>query len=123
MINGAGILSKVLLVGLVGFLAWFYQAARPPPPKTSGLEGGPPVTGPRIQLKDGRYLAYKESGVPKDIAKHKIVLVHGFDHCRHHMSAVTSNLSPVRALPFMLLDGLLLIDILQHFESYRVFYL
>ncbi|KAL8512692.1 hypothetical protein ACS0TY_018984 [Phlomoides rotata] len=57
------------------FLAWFYQAARPPPPKTFPVTV---VTTPRIQLKDGRYLAYKELGVPKDKAKHKIVFVHGF---------------------------------------------
>ncbi|XP_042029372.1 uncharacterized protein LOC121776245 [Salvia splendens] len=79
---------------LVGFLAWAYQAVRPPPPKTSGLQYGPPVTASRVQLKDGRYLAYKESGVPKDVAKHKIVFIHGFDNCRHHVSAMTANLSP-----------------------------
>ncbi|XP_010535681.1 PREDICTED: uncharacterized protein LOC104810915 [Tarenaya hassleriana] len=32
----------------------------------------------RIKLRDGRYLAYKERGVPKNEAKFKIVLVHGF---------------------------------------------
>ncbi|KAL1545713.1 hypothetical protein AAHA92_22405 [Salvia divinorum] len=90
----SGILIKLLLVGLVGFLAWAYQAVRPPPPKTSGLKDGPPVTASRIQLKDGKYLAYKESGVPKDVAKHKIVFIHGFDNCRHHVSAMTANLSP-----------------------------
>ncbi|KAG6437249.1 hypothetical protein SASPL_102161 [Salvia splendens] len=74
--------------------AWAYQAVRPPPPKTSGLQYGPPVTASRVQLKDGRYLAYKESGVPKDVAKHKIVFIHGFDNCRHHVSAMTANLSP-----------------------------
>ncbi|KAL8505073.1 hypothetical protein ACS0TY_016328 [Phlomoides rotata] len=85
----SGIFKKVLLVCFVGFLAWFYQAARPPPPKTFPVTA---VTAPRIQLKDGRYLAYKELGVPKDKAKHKIVFVHGFDSCRHDVSAIT--LSP-----------------------------
>ncbi|GFQ06054.1 hypothetical protein PHJA_002749400 [Phtheirospermum japonicum] len=90
----SGILKKILLVGFVGFFAWAYQATRPPPPKTCGSTNGPPVTASRIQLKDGRYLAYVEHGVPKDIAKHKIVFVHGFSSCRHDVSALTSNLSP-----------------------------
>ncbi|KAL0410095.1 UNVERIFIED_CONTAM: hypothetical protein Slati_3599200 [Sesamum latifolium] len=79
---------------LCGFLAWAYQAARPPPPKTCGSADGPPVTASRVQLKDGRYLAYQEYGVAKDIAKHKIVFVHGFDSCRHDVAALTANLSP-----------------------------
>lgn len=90
----SGLLEKILLVGLVGFLAWAYQATRPPPPKTCGSEHWPPVTASRIQLKDGRYLAYEEYGVPKDVAKHKIVFVHGFDNCRHHGSAVAAKVSP-----------------------------
>ncbi|KAK6139922.1 hypothetical protein DH2020_026298 [Rehmannia glutinosa] len=90
----SGILKKILLVSFVGLLAWAYQATKPPPPKTCGSTDGPPVTAPRIQLKDGRHLAYKEYGVPKDIAKHKIVFIHGFDSCRHDVSALTANLSP-----------------------------
>ncbi|KAL3642676.1 hypothetical protein CASFOL_013491 [Castilleja foliolosa] len=90
----SGILKKILLVGFVGLIAWAYQATKPPPPKTCGSTNGPPVTASRIQLKDGRYLAYVEHGVPKDMAKHKIVFVHGFDSCRHDVSALTSNLSP-----------------------------
>lgn len=109
--NHAGILKKVVLVGFVGFLAWAYQATRPIPPNTCGSENGPPITAPRIQLKDGRYLAYKEYGVSKDVAKYKIVFVHGFDQCRHDVYAITGKLSHVRVLPLMLLDGFLLIII------------
>ncbi|KAL3825774.1 hypothetical protein ACJIZ3_021803 [Penstemon smallii] len=83
----SGLVKKILLVSLMGFLAWAYQATQPPPPNTCGSTNGPPITAPRIQLKDGRYLAYKEYGVPKHIAKHKIVFVHGFDNCRHEVSA------------------------------------
>ncbi|KAL3628296.1 hypothetical protein CASFOL_027342 [Castilleja foliolosa] len=90
----SGILKKILLVGFVGLIAWAYQATRPPPPRTCGSANGPPVTASRIQLKDGRYLAYVEHGVDKDIAKHKIVFVHGFDCCKHDVSALTSNISP-----------------------------
>lgn len=32
----------------------------------------------RVKLRDGRFLAYRERGVPKDKAKYKIILVHGF---------------------------------------------
>lgn len=110
MINGSGIFKTIVLVGLVGFIAWAYQATRPPPPKTCGSQDGPPVTAPRIQLKDGRYLAYKEYGVPKEIAKHKIVLVHGFDNCRLHGSMIAANLSPVYVLPIMLLGRFLLVN-------------
>ncbi|CAA0837849.1 alpha/beta-Hydrolases superfamily protein [Striga hermonthica] len=90
----SGILRKVLLVGFVGLLAWAYQATRPPPPKTCGSTNGPPVTAPRVQLKDGRRIAYQEVGVPKETAKHKIVFIHGFDSCRHHVSALAARLSP-----------------------------
>ncbi|GAA0152694.1 hydrolase [Lithospermum erythrorhizon] len=82
----SGIFKKILLVFFVGFVAYAYQASRPPPPKLCGSSEGPPVTASRIKLKDGRHLAYKEAGVPKDIAKHKIVYIHGFDSCRHDLS-------------------------------------
>uniref|UniRef100_A0A803L2S9 AB hydrolase-1 domain-containing protein n=1 Tax=Chenopodium quinoa TaxID=63459 RepID=A0A803L2S9_CHEQI len=68
-------------------------AIRPPPPKICGSPGGPPITAPRIKLRDGRHLAYKEYGVPRDEAKHKFIFVHGFDSCRHH-AAVATELSP-----------------------------
>ncbi|XP_076960867.1 uncharacterized protein LOC143637339 [Bidens hawaiensis] len=32
----------------------------------------------RIKLSDGRYLAYKERGVPKNQSNYRIILVHGF---------------------------------------------
>ncbi|KAL6276425.1 hypothetical protein ACE6H2_020026 [Prunus campanulata] len=62
----------------VGLLGWAYQALKPPPPKICGSPGGPPVTSPRVKLSDGRHLAYREFGVPKEEAKHKIIVVHGF---------------------------------------------
>ncbi|KAK4432552.1 hypothetical protein Salat_1017400 [Sesamum alatum] len=90
----AGIFKKLLLICFVGFLAWAYQATRPPPLKRCGSTDGPPITAPRVQLKDGRYLAYKEFGVPKDKAKHKLVFVHGFGCCRHDVTSLTASLSP-----------------------------
>ncbi|EYU43050.1 hypothetical protein MIMGU_mgv1a024275mg, partial [Erythranthe guttata] len=69
------------------------QHVQLPPPNTCGSKNGSTVTVSRIQLKDGRHLAYKEYGLPKDNAKHKIVFVHGFDSCRHDASAITALLS------------------------------
>lgn len=89
----SGILRTILAVLFIGFLAWAYQVSRPPPPKICGTPDGPPITAPRIKLRDGRYLAYKEHGVPKEAAKYKIIYVHGFDSCRHDAS-VANNLSP-----------------------------
>eukprot|EP00262_Sarcandra_glabra_P013715 TRINITY_DN3869_c0_g2_i2.p1 TRINITY_DN3869_c0_g2~~TRINITY_DN3869_c0_g2_i2.p1 ORF type:complete len:417 (+),score=54.23 TRINITY_DN3869_c0_g2_i2:135-1253(+) len=79
----SGMLAKISAFLLMGLLAWAYQAIQPPPPKICGSPNGPPITSPRIKLKDGRYLAYKENGVPRDKAKYKIVFIHGFDSCKH----------------------------------------
>ncbi|KVI09222.1 hypothetical protein Ccrd_012344 [Cynara cardunculus var. scolymus] len=67
----------VAVVG--GFLGWIYMQIQPPPPRVCGSPGGPPITSPRVQLTDGRHLSYKESGVSKDKAKYKIIVIHGFD--------------------------------------------
>ncbi|XP_010912273.1 uncharacterized protein [Elaeis guineensis] len=78
-----GMLKKFSVVLLVGLIAWSYKTIQPPPPRICGSPNGPPVTSSRITLKDGRHLAYLESGVPKEKAKYKIVYVHGFDSCRY----------------------------------------
>ncbi|KAK2997652.1 hypothetical protein RJ639_025326 [Escallonia herrerae] len=83
-------LKKIVLVLLVGCLAWAYQATRPPPPKICGSPGGLPITSSRIKLRDGRQLAYAEHGVPKDMAKYKIIFAHGFGSSRHDASIATS---------------------------------
>ncbi|CAA7043238.1 unnamed protein product [Microthlaspi erraticum] len=56
---------------------------KPPPAKLCGSLEGPPITAPRIKLRDGRHLAYKEHGLPREKANNKIVLIHGSDSCRH----------------------------------------
>lgn len=86
----SGIFRKLVLVSFVGFLAWAYQAVQPPQPKIPGSPGGPPIIAPRIKLRDGRHLAYKEYGVPKEKAKFKIVYIHGFDSCRHNAIIATT---------------------------------
>ncbi|KAK7244919.1 hypothetical protein RIF29_39748 [Crotalaria pallida] len=89
----SGILRTALAVLFIGFLAWAYQAIRPPPPKICGSPDGPPITAPRIKLRDGRNLAYKEHGVPRDAAKYKIIYVHAIGSCRHD-AVVAKTLSP-----------------------------
>uniref|UniRef100_A0A453BXR6 Serine aminopeptidase S33 domain-containing protein n=1 Tax=Aegilops tauschii subsp. strangulata TaxID=200361 RepID=A0A453BXR6_AEGTS len=73
-------LSFALFVFLAALL---YKQLQPPAPRIVGSPGGPPVTASRTKLKDGRHLAYLESGVPKEKAKYKIIFVHGFDSCRY----------------------------------------
>ena len=80
------------LVSGVGCMA--YQATHPPPPKLCGAPGGPPVTAPRIKLRDGRHLSYKENGFPREKAKAKIILVHGFACTKHDIMSLT-DLVPV----------------------------
>ncbi|XP_038972478.1 uncharacterized protein LOC103717990 [Phoenix dactylifera] len=74
----SGMLTAAAAVLLVVLLGWAYQAIQPPPPRICGAPNGPPVTSPRIKLRDGRYLAYKEAGITKEKAKYKVILVHGF---------------------------------------------
>ncbi len=69
--------APIAVAFAVGILGWTYVAFKPPPPKICGSSDGPPVTSPRVRLNDGRHLAYREIGVPKEEAKHKIVFVHG----------------------------------------------
>lgn len=76
------------------FLAWAYKVIQPPPHKICGTPDGPPITAPRIKLRDGRHLTYKEYGVPKEAAMYKIIFVHGFDSCRHD-AVPAEDLSPV----------------------------
>ena len=80
---------KTVIVMLVIGLVWAFQATRPPAPSICGSPGGPPITVPRIKLRDGRHLAYKEHGVPKETAKFKIIFFHGFGSSRHDASILT----------------------------------
>ena len=96
----------IVLVLLVALLGWAWQAIRPPPPKICGSPGGPPVTAPRIKLRDGRHMAYREHGVSKEVARYKIIYIHGLRTCRHDL-VVSVNISQVRTESFK-------IEILNH---------
>ncbi|CAN1174378.1 hypothetical protein LINPERPRIM_LOCUS9865 [Linum perenne] len=85
--------SAVAVIG-VGFLTWLHRSfLRPPPPNICGSPGGPPVTAPRIKLRDGRHLAYKEHGVVKKTANFKVIFIHGFTSCRLD-PMIASSISP-----------------------------
>ncbi|KAK7845636.1 hypothetical protein CFP56_009067 [Quercus suber] len=64
-------IAPIAVALAVGLLGWAYQALKPPPPKIMWIT--------RVKLSDGRHLAYRESGVPKEEAKFKIIVIHGFE--------------------------------------------
>ncbi|KAG6573586.1 hypothetical protein SDJN03_27473, partial [Cucurbita argyrosperma subsp. sororia] len=69
----------IIPIGLaltVVFLGWVYKALKPPPPKICGCANGPPLTS---KISDGRHLAYRELGVPKEVAQYKIIMCHGYN--------------------------------------------
>lgn len=66
--------SGTAVVVMIGLLGMVYQARQLPPPQRES----PPRKSPRVRLSDGRHLAYRERGVPKDKSKYKIIIVHGF---------------------------------------------
>ena len=68
-------IARVLLPCIFGMV---YQAKRLSPPPLAELADDAIVISPRIRLSDGRYLAYREMGVPKDKAVYKVIIVHGF---------------------------------------------
>ncbi|KAL6613742.1 hypothetical protein ACP70R_036012 [Stipagrostis hirtigluma subsp. patula] len=89
----AGLLKSALALLLGSLVASLCRRAiQPPPPLVCGAPGGPPVTSTRVTLRDGRRLAYLETGVPRAEAKHKIIFVHRFDACRHDVLPVSPEL-------------------------------
>lgn len=72
-------IAPIAVALAVGLLGWAYKALKLPPPRICGSPDGPPVTSTRVKLSDGRHLAYRESGVRKEEAKYKIIVVHGYD--------------------------------------------
>ena len=75
-------LSKFSAIIVVIMLGWAYQSIQPPPPKLCGSPNGPPITSPRIQLRDGRHLAYRETGAIKEMANYRIIIVHALNECK-----------------------------------------
>eukprot|EP00249_Psilotum_nudum_P004073 c17599_g1_i1 orf=327-1466(-) len=87
-----GAMPMFFLLALTIYFAWFYETLKPPPPKPCGTPLGMPVTSPRVKLHDGRYVAYKEGGMPKESATYKVVVVHGFAGSRKDLLNASKNL-------------------------------
>ncbi|XP_033130103.1 uncharacterized protein LOC103844137 isoform X2 [Brassica rapa] len=67
----------LLLLAIVGLTSYYvYKLIKPPPPIP--LPENVTKKSPRIKLSDGRHIAYKELGFPKDEAKNKIIIIHGY---------------------------------------------
>jgi hypothetical protein len=56
---------------------WICRAVAQPPRASPAT-----ATAPRVRLRDGRHLAYAESGVSKEDARFKVVFSHGFTGSR-----------------------------------------
>nr|XP_009767824.1 PREDICTED: uncharacterized protein LOC104218916 isoform X3 [Nicotiana sylvestris] len=74
---------KKLVVMMMGCLGCAGQPTEPSssPEKAESkplVDESVVVTSPRVKLGDGRYLAYRERGVPKNISTYRIIIVHGF---------------------------------------------
>jgi hypothetical protein len=82
----AGILVWSVLLLLVAVAASLvFKTITPPPPKllNSSSPDGLTVTAPRVRTRDGRFLAYKERGVPRETAQYHVISVHGYGRSRH----------------------------------------
>lgn len=87
------IISIGVTIALGALIIWVVHRAllKPPPAKKCGFPNGPAMTSPRVQLHDGRYLAYRELGVSKEEAQFKVIICHGLDSCKDmelHISQV-----------------------------------
>ncbi|KAG6632112.1 uncharacterized protein LOC122292976 isoform X1 [Carya illinoinensis] len=100
----SGMVSKTAVVLLMGFLGMVYQATQLPPPLGTGTAEDSPSTSTRIRLKDGRYLAYRERGVPNQKAKYKIIIVHGLGSSKEMNFLVPQELIDELGIYFLLYD-------------------
>lgn len=81
-------MKRVVLLALpVVLLSIIYRAIIPPPPRSCSTAGVPSQT-PKIKLRDGRNLVYKEYGVPKNIAKYNVIYVHSFGGSKFEASLI-----------------------------------
>ena len=80
----AGLAIVVILASVL-----FNAVIRPPSPKLLNAPNGLQVTAPRVQMRDGRFLAYKAVGVDRENAKHFIISIHGYGGSRHLMVPIS----------------------------------
>ncbi|KDP31552.1 hypothetical protein JCGZ_15207 [Jatropha curcas] len=97
-------LVPIAVAVAVGLLGLAYKSLKPPPPNICGSPGGPPITSPRVKLSDGRHIAYREMGIPKDEAQYKIIVVHGFDSSKDLNLPVPQELIEELRIYFLFFD-------------------
>ncbi|KAL4611695.1 hypothetical protein ACB092_08G144100 [Castanea dentata] len=95
----------------MGLLGMVYQGKKqlpsPPTPSETSETGSPedsPEVSSRFKLRDGRYLAYRERGVPKDKAKFKIIIVHGLGSSKEMNFLAPQELIDELGIYFLLFD-------------------
>uniref|UniRef100_A0A0A0LY77 AB hydrolase-1 domain-containing protein n=1 Tax=Cucumis sativus TaxID=3659 RepID=A0A0A0LY77_CUCSA len=76
---------------VVSLLGLFFQATQLPPPQNNGESVGLSVSSPRIRLRDGRFLAYRERGVSKNDSINRIIVSHGFGSSKDMNVLATQN--------------------------------
>ncbi|KAF8096916.1 hypothetical protein N665_0299s0074 [Sinapis alba] len=77
-----GLMMLLIILAVVGLISYYiYKSIKPPPPIP--LPENVSKISPRIKLSDGRHIAYKELGFPKDEAENKIIVVHGYSNSKN----------------------------------------
>lgn len=66
-----------MLIGFMGMVS-DDDNKQVPDRRSTELEDYPPMAKLKVKLRDGRYLAYQERGVPRSRSNYKIIIVHGF---------------------------------------------
>ncbi|EOA30927.1 hypothetical protein CARUB_v10014075mg, partial [Capsella rubella] len=93
----------LLVVAALGLVAFYvYKSIKPPPPIP--LPENVSEISPRIKLNDGRHLAYRELGFPKDEAKNKIIILHGFASSKLVDLKITKEMIEEHKIYFLLFD-------------------
>ncbi|CAN8269731.1 unnamed protein product [Cochlearia groenlandica] len=91
----------LILLGIVGLISYYvYKSIKPPPPILLSEN----LTSKRIKLNDGRHLAYKELGFPKEKAKNKIVIIHGYGSSKDSDLYTTQEIIDEFEIYFLLFD-------------------
>ncbi|CAK9877814.1 unnamed protein product [Sphagnum jensenii] len=100
----AGLLRRFVLVLIAAAVGLVYKAITPPPVKVLNSINGPQVTAQRVQLPDGRFLAYEESGVPAELAKVNVISIHGYGGSRHSTLPASKDLVEKLGIHFVTFD-------------------
>lgn len=98
------IFKAVVVFLVVGLLGLVFQATQLPPPQDSEASVGLPVSSPRIRLRDGRFLAYRERGVSKNDSIYRIIVSHGFGSSKDMNVLATQDLIDELGIYFVLFD-------------------